>query len=599
MHSRLLFPTMALACLLALGAAPNAQAFWGFSTKTKKVDKSKLVAVIHIQGQYPDRSAGFSLFATPKTFQSLLKRIRRAEKDTRVKAVLFHFGGVAVGLAKANELRRAIQAVGKAGKKTYAMLDSVSTAGYVAASGCQKLVMTPGGMFFVPGLRAEMLYFKKMMDRIGLVGDFITIGNFKTAPEPFLRESMSEGQREQTTSLLTDLYQQLIETIAKARKLKQDDVKKVIDRALLTAEDAHKAKLIDRVAYRAALQGWIRSEVGLKPLRFVASYGRKKKKKPSSLWGMLTLLWAPKKSPVRSKKPKIAVVYAQGQIMYGSQPSGSFNNDGIWSDSFIKMLNKVEKLKNLRAIVLRINSPGGSALASDLIWKKLEKLKKKVPLFVSMGRVAASGGYYIAQGADMIVAEPSTLTGSIGVFGGKVVWRETFAKLGINVQAISRGKHSGIFSTFKRFSPGERAVIKKMLDKVYEDFVKKAALGRKMSYKELLKLAGGRVWTGRQAKARRLVDALGSLEDTLRLVRKRTGLKDAPQIITYPRPKGFFEALKGMSSNQTKPLPYAKTPLMLALSKLHPHLRTMILTLLKESKPQILMWTPVPHITLR
>ena len=584
---------------VAMTWALPAQAFRGISSKKKVEVKSHKVAVIKIYGAYPDYDDSVSFFAEKKTYAKLLRRIKRAKNDSYVKAVVFRFGGVSMGLAKASELRKAIAGLGAAGKKTYATLDTASTPGYIAASGCQKLIMSPGGMLFLPGLRSEMLYFKKMMDRFGLVGDFVTVGDFKTAPEPYLRESMSESQRKQVTALLTDLYGQMVETIAKSRKIKQEVVKKAIDQALLTPQQAKKMGLIDSIAYLSSLRDTVNKDINVRPLKFVKNYAKRKKKKPTSLWSMMSMIWSSKKPKVKNTKPKIAVIYASGSIMYGSKPSGTFsNNKGIYSSNMLKTLNKVAKLKNLKAIVLRVNSPGGSALASDLIWKRLEQLKKKYPLFVSMGNVAASGGYYISMGADLLVAEPSTITGSIGVFGGKVVFGKTLNKLGVNVQSVSIGKNSGIFSPFKTFNKTERAILQKMLNEVYVDFVTKGAKGRKMTYKKMVALAGGRVWTGRQAKKNGLVDKLGSLQDTIQWAKKRTGLKGKVQLITYPRPKGFFEALRGISSAQDKALPYAKGALWKVAMQLHPHLRQALLPLMHDKK-QILMWTPVPRIVLK
>ncbi len=582
---------------IVLVATPS-YALWGFSSKAKKKKIPFKVAVIHLSGAYPDKDTSLKLFSPKKSFENLVHRINRAKRDAKVKAVLLLFGNMQIPAAKADEIRRLVLELRQSGKKVYALLDSASTAGYLIATACEKIFMVSTGMLYLPGLSSEMLYFKKMLDNIGLIGDFVTIGDYKTAPEPFLRETMSPAQREQMTLLLTDLYETIVKTIAQARKIPTATVKKAIDRALLTPKDALKYRLIDKTTYLKELQQWMLGQIKARPLQFVFNYAKKGVKKPSSLWAMLSMLWRSPQSNLKNSLPKIALIYANGAIHYGSKPGG-FDDSGIWSHDFIKILDKVKKIKNLKAIVLRVNSPGGSALASDLIWKKLEELKEKVPLFVSMGNIAASGGYYISMGADLLFADPMTITGSIGVFGGKVVWKKTFAKLGINVQSISIGQHSKIFSPFKLFSLSERQVLKSMLERVYKDFVSKAAKGRNMPVNTMLQLAAGRVWTGKQAQKFKLVDKLGGLLDTLKAAKKRTGLLGKKvQLVIFPKQKGFFESLQALSSTQQKSLPYAQKYLLSPIFMRFPQIQQ-TLRLFAHRKTQILLWTPITPPSLR
>ncbi len=584
----------------------QAQSLWGISSRKAK-PKSFVTAEMSLRGAYPDRHGGFSLFKKKRSYKQFLRLLGKLEKDSRVKAVIFRIGGLAVGMAKAVGMQQAIARLSKAGKRTYALIETSSTTDYIVALGCQKIAMAPGGMLYLPGIRSESLYYKGLLDKLGMEGDFVTIGAFKTAPEPFMRSSMSKSQRKQLNRLLGDLYNYIVESIAShrnnktvkpVRALTQAEAKAAIDVGLLDDKSAMAHHLIDIVASRLALRKLVLKEVPQRPLRFTSKYGKVKKRTPTSIWSLFSMLMRSRRKKLNPKKPKIAVIYAQGPIYYGSSAQDWRSSEAeIWSDNLIHTINKVSKLPNLRAVVLRVNSPGGDALASDLIWKRLEKLKKRVPLFVSMGNVAASGGYYIAMGADVLVAQPTTITGSIGVFGGKLVMTGAMKKLGIHIQTVSRGKHSGIFSTFSKFSKTERATLKKLLLNVYKTFTTKAAKGRKMKLSQLLQLAGGQVWTGRQAKQSHLVDRLGSLQDTIDIAIKRTGLKPGQAtIVTYPRPKSLFEAFKSMSSaERTRRLPYAQHRLMETLMRIAiPQVHR--LRLLLNPKRSILTWTPIPQL---
>ncbi len=608
MHRRLHFVgPLLLACFLATAWAPaHAQSFWGLTKKKTKPNTFKIVELT-LRGGYPDVSPEFSLFEQKQSYKSLVQKLRKIENDASVKAVLFRISGLAVGMAKAVGISQAIQQLSNAGKRTYALLETSSTTDYMVALGCQSVSMVPGGMLYLPGVRIESLYYKNLLARLGLEGDFVTIGAFKTAPEPFMREKMSDAARKQLNRLVGDMYGYMVETIAAHRRvttdkaprgMTQDEVKAAIDQGLHSGVTAKKFHLVDHVLSHAGLRKLVKKEVPTRPLQVVTNYGKSKRQAPTSIFSLFSMLMESKKKKIDPNKPKIAVIYAQGPIYYGSPSPGWGNSESeIWSDSMVKTINKVSKLKNLRAVVLRVNSPGGDALASDIIWKRLERLKQRVPLFVSMGNVAASGGYYIAMGADVLLAQPTTITGSIGVFGGKLVMKQTMNKIGVNVQTVSRGKHSGIFSQFSKFSDSERATLKKMLDRVYDTFTKKAAKGRKMTQKQLLAYAGGQVWTGRQAKQAKLIDRLGGLQDALLLAHKRTNLKPGKaSVVTYPRPMSFFERLQSVSSvGQPQRLPYAYQQLLqtimgIAMPQLHR------MRLLLQPQRSIFLWQPTPRI---
>lgn len=602
LHTRKSLFMAGLVLSLMLLASP-AWSFWGFSSSKKKAAPSNLIATFQLKGGLPDVNAQFSLFKKIQTYGDFLSRLRRAGKDKNVKVAVFYFKGLRVRTAKAQGIHDAILRLNRKGKLTVAVLESATATDYLIASACKKVMMVPTGMLYLPGLRIESLYLKGMLDKLGIAGDFVTAGAFKSAPEPYTRTEMSDAQKKQLNFLLDGLGKEFNKIVAHNRKIKPVAVQAMIDKALIDPKVALKGKLLDKVADLPVIKKYIQTQVPKeagKKVRWAFNYGLRRAKKPTSLWSLFTMLWKQPPPKTRSQRPKIAVVYASGAIQQGSPQGNSFNNtQAIYSDSMLRTLRKVGKLKNLRAIVLRVNSPGGSALASDLIWAQLEKLKKKAPLYVSFGDVAASGGYYISMGADAIFAQPSTITGSIGVFAGKMVLSGTMEKLGVNVQVISRGKQSGIFSPFSKFSELERATLKKMIEKTYKEFVTKAAKGRKLKYEQLLKVAGGRVWTGRQALKVKLVDKLGGLHDTIEWAIQRTGLKVRPQVISFPRPKGLFAALQTVSSAPQKGQPpRAAQAILMLLSKLNPQVQADLNTLfLQQGKNPLMMWTSAPTIT--
>ncbi|MCK6513346.1 signal peptide peptidase SppA [Myxococcota bacterium] len=590
------------AALWVGGMAQPAHAFWDFGANKKPEKKPIEVAMFRLAGGYPDRAKSAGLFAQPKSFQRLMRRLNTAKNSPTVKAAIFRLGGLSVSLTKAEAIHKAILVLRQSGKQTVAMLEAGSSADYLVAMACDKIYMPKSGMLILPGLRSESLYFKKMMERFGLLGDFITVGDFKTAPEPFLRDSMSDAQRRQVSAILDDLYQHFVSLISTHRKLPIEKVKALLDQGIWSPEDAKKAGMIDDVLYIQDIYKQLRSAWKDEKVEFIANYAIKKRERPTNLWSMFSMLLNPKKSSTAGSQPKIAVVYAEGTIYYGSAPRGLFSEEtDIWSDGLIKTLEQVRKVQNLRAVILRINSPGGSALASDLVWRKLEQLKRKVPLYVSMGDVAASGGYYLSMGADTIVAQPTTITGSIGIFAGKLVLRGAMDKLGITVQSLSRGKNAGMFSAFETFSTSEREALRQMLQHAYTDFVNKAAKGRKMKPEDLLKLAGGRVWTGRQAHAKGLVDKLGDLHDTIELAIQRTGLRVRPQIVNFPQPKGFFEMFDAVSSREQGTLPLAAQRLWALLATLPAPLSAPLHLLFRTQaqNQHLLMYHPIPSIHLR
>jgi protease-4 len=535
-------------------AAPAAKK--GAKPAAHKAEKKTLVVAMTLEGEYSEGPTAPGVFGDVKpTLAKLVERLDAAAADKDVAAVWLKIDDLDIGRAKVYEIRGAIARLRKAHKPVYAQLTTADSRQYMLATACDRVVMPPSGVLLIPGVRAEVTFFKGLLDKLGLQFDVLKMGKYKGAAEPFSRKDMSKPLRESYESLVDDFYQDLMGVIAADRHLKDYQVKTYVDRGLFTASDAKKAGLIDDVLYADQLEDQIKTDLKGKKVEIVSDYKKNKIESDfSGLGGMMKLIeifTGGKPSAAVSKKPKIAVVYAVGPIMEGKGDEGMFGSSVIGSTTMVAAIKKAADNPKVVAIVLRIDSPGGSAVASDLIWRETVHAKK--PVIASMSDVAGSGGYYIAMGAKKIYAAPSTLTGSIGVIGGKLVTRGLYGKLGLNTEVISRGANSEAMSSNQPFTPGERKVWMELLEDTYHQFVSKAAEGRKMSYDHLQELAQGRVYAGVTAKKLGLIDEIGTLQDAIAAAKTAAGLKaDADvELLTLPEPKTIFEQLFGDQSAST------------------------------------------------
>jgi protease-4 len=379
----------------------------------------------------------------------------------------------------------------------------------------------------------------------------LQMGEYKGAAEPYTRSEMSKPFRERLESVLKDYFEEsLVKTIAQARKgLAIDKVKAIIDEGPYTAKQAVAAGLIDEVAYADDFEKAVKSGIKASEVKVVRDYAKEKVEELdfSNPFAILKLL-APPSRKHKSSKNKIAVLYATGAIVTGKGGTSLFGGDTVGSTTMVDAIRKAEHDKTVKAIVLRVDSPGGSALASDLIWNELRRSKK--PVVASMSDVAASGGYYISMAAKKIYAEPGTLTGSIGVVGGKLVLGGLEKKVGLNTQVIKLGSHAGILSTTFPFSESEKKAMTALMKDIYDQFLTKAIEGRERAGKkfaraDFLKYAEGRIWTGRQAKAIGLIDELGTLDDAVVAAKVMAHLaKDADvELLSLPKPRSFLDTL--------------------------------------------------------
>ncbi|MCE9545865.1 MAG: signal peptide peptidase SppA [Planctomycetia bacterium] len=539
--------------LLSLVAGLTALAFCGLSpaTAADKVDgaaKKITLASIEISGKLEETNADAGLFGDLQpSLRDVVARLDKAGKDKNIAAVLLKIRSPQIGRGKIEELRAAVAKTRKSGKKVYADVDSAMPADYLLATSCDEIVMPESGTLVVPGVRAEVQFYKNLFEKLGVRADILQVGRFKGAGEPFTRSQMSDEFRAQLQSVIDDVYAQMVDRISTTRKLEPDAVKKLLDDGLFTAKKAKELGLIDRVAYADELRKAIGDDKGATEVAVISNYGKKQIDADFSglggLFKLVELLSGQEPGSLSLSPHKIAIVYAVGTIMPGESQQGMFGGGTLGGDTIIKALRTAQKDDRVRAIVLRVDSPGGSALASDLMWREIVKSKK--PIIASMGDVAASGGYYISMGTQKIYAEPGTLTGSIGVVGGKLAIGGLMDKVGVNTDVISRGRNSGLFSINNPFSDSERKTIQGLMKETYDQFTEKAAQGRKMDLAKLQSMAEGRVFTGLQAKANGLVDEIGTLDDAVAEAKKLGNVPEGEkcELLILPKPKSFFEQL--------------------------------------------------------
>ena len=497
-------------------------------------------------GEEPS-AVGFDGATIRDNLKGIIDRIGKAKADPAVKGLLIRLNGVSIGLAKGYEIRQAIVDFRKSGKKAYAFLESAETADYVVATAADEIVMPESGWLMLKGVAAEVSFYKTMFDKVGIKADWMQVGEFKSYGEPFTRTEMSKAFREEITTLLDDNFAMIVEAIAQRQGISPKDARTLVDGGPYSPTAAKAAGLINRIRYADAIETELAQDLGVEKVTLDPKYGKKTETIDLSGFAgfmkMLQMLSGEGLKKADTKAPKIALIYAQGGINTGRSTSSLWGDATMGSDTVIKHLREADKDATVKAIVLRVDSPGGSALASDLIWREVVRIEK--PIIASMSDVAASGGYYISMAADKILAEPGTLTGSIGVTGGKFVVAGLMDKLGIATDTVTVGTNGTMLSPLTPFSATERAAMQRLMDETYRQFVTKAASGRKMTYEQLDKLAGGRVYTGRQAQKLGLVDELGTLDDAILAAKTLAKLDTdtATELLILPKAQGVLEAL--------------------------------------------------------
>ncbi len=558
----------ALTAVLAIGLADSTAraADNKKDSGSKKAGKpaATKIAVFRMRGtvaESPTSDDGLFGGGSTTTLRRLTGRIRRAATDSSVVAVAFVFEGFGCGPAQAEEIRSAMAEVHKAGKKVYAHSDSISMRSYVLATGADRISVVPTGDIMIMGMYGESPYLRGLFDLLGIEPDFTTCGEFKSAAEMFTRHGPSGPAKQNHDWLIDSLYESMLQQIAQGRGVSVPLVKRWIDHGLYTAERAREAGIIDQVEHRQDFVAFLKQAHG-DQAQLDLRYGRKAKKEIdlSSPFGLLKFyaeLLSPQSS--HSKKPAVAIIHVEGPILPGDASGGGFPlsmGAMAYSTPIRKALDKAAADSSIKAVVLRVNSPGGSAVASEIILDATRRVKAKKPFVVSMGDVAGSGGYYVACAADTIYADRSTITASIGVVSGKLATRNMWTRFGIHWQPTARGERSGMLFSSDPFRPEEKAQLQSWMNEVYEVFKGHVLKSRgERLTKDLEQLAGGRVFTGVQAKKLGLVDRLGTLHDATTYAAKLAKLDPGKyEIRVLPKPKSLIEMLLGDLANEDKEL---------------------------------------------
>ena len=481
----------------------------------------------------------------PLSLLDVLEILETAASDPQVDGVLLRLDGAPHGWGKVLSLRRALERVREAGKPVAAWGERLGAEDLLLGSAASRLWLPPSGSVALVGLRAESVFVRGLLARLGVEADVVRVGGYKSAGEMFVRDSLSPEAREQTEALLDDLYGELVEGIARGRGLDSQAVRERIDAGPYTAPAAAEAGLIDGCLYPDELEEELEKLAPLPPQDRPGP--RRVRVIDAPFYGALRARDAGWR-PLLGDLPKVAYVVATGAIHRVRGFSG------IGSDGLRGLLEKLARDPAVRGVVLRITSPGGDGLASDLLWRAVRVARRDKPVVVSMGDVAASGGYYVAAAADAVLAEAGTLTGSIGVVGGKLHAEELLERIGVTTEALERGSRAGLLAATRGFTPDERALVRREMEALYTTFLDRVAEGRAMSRRSVEKLAGGRVWSGLRARELGLIDALGGPLEALAETRRRAGIGEDERVLLEIHPRrprfGGLRWLLGLGSER-------------------------------------------------
>jgi protease-4 len=467
------------------------------------------------------------------TVRGFVDNLRKAKRDSRIKTVLLMPSGLQLPYwAKVQELRDAVIDFRKSGKRVVAFLEYGGDREYYLASAADKVYLLPSSPLDLSGVASYEIFLRGAFDKTGAYPDFIHIGDYKSASNQFTEKGFTPAHREMTESLNRDMYEQLVRGIAESRKKSEPEVRALLHQGPFVSDEALRVGLVDDLAYEDQLA---EHEPTLDKDEMDRVEGRNYLRITAASVGF-------------RPRSRIALVYAVGTIASGKSTVDLLNGTILGSETLIEQIRKAREDDSIKAIVLRVDSPGGSALASDVIWRELmitREADNARPLIVSMSDLAASGGYYIAMAGHSIVAQPGTITGSIGVVGGKIAIGGALNKIGINHDSVVSGPNAGIGSPFTPFTPSQRTKVLEMMQNIYDDFVEKAAESRKTTPEKIDEVAQGRVWTGQQAREHGLVDALGGLDTAIAIAKERAKIpKDEDvELVVFTGRRTLYEAL--------------------------------------------------------
>ena len=482
----------------------------------------------------PDDVVGQVFGRDVTTIRGFVDTLQKASRDNRIRAVLLRPSTLNLPYwGKVQEMRDAVLAFRKSGKTVTAFLEFGGDREYYLASAADRVFLMPTSSLDLTGVASYEMFLRGAFDKLGAYPDFVNIGDYKTAPNQFTQKGFTPAHREMAQSLNRDMYEQLVAGIAEGRKKSEGDVRALLDQGPFVAAKAVEAGLVDELAYEDQLDDRVPE---------MAEGGGNRRIEGTDYQRI-----RPGSVGVRPRS-RIAVLYLVGTIASGKGGFDPVNGAVVGSDTIVEQIRKIRDDDSIKALVLRVDSPGGSSVASDVIWRELAITRERHPgrpIVTSMADLAASGGYYVAIPAEAIVAQPGTLTGSIGIFGGKIVIGGTLEKAGIGTETVTTGANADIYSPFMRFTPAQRAKLEAFMEDFYKNFVAKVAESRKSTPDAIHAVAQGRVWTGRQALEHGLVDALGGLDMAVSIAKERAKIpaNEDVQLVVYPERRSLYDAI--------------------------------------------------------
>jgi protease-4 len=496
---------------------------------------------IVLNGALPEQRGGDVFSGGRHTHRELLDELDRDAEEPMIKGVFLRLSGLGGAWARAAELRTALGAVRAAHKPVHCYFDSLDNSGYaVLASSCDRLSMGPAGLLSLTGVQAETIYAKDLLQLVGLEAELLQVGRFKGAADALTRSSMPDEVREVLDRLVSDLQNGLAGAITSGRKLDDAALRAAIDSGPHASNSALSHKLVDAIAFDDEARA--RAKEAAQAERVVRAL-RDDEGDHVELGELLKGVFGGK--PDKPKGERLGVAYLAGQI----SDDTSEQTSGVASGPFVSAMRRFADDADVRALVLRIDSPGGSALASDKMWHAVRRVAKRKPVIVSVGDMAASGGYYVACAGTEIFAQNESIVGSIGVVGGKIVGENLAARLGIHATALSRGQNAGWGSPFHKFSDSERSAVQRAMSQTYDTFIARVTEGRKVDAAQLAPVAEGRIMTGTRARDGHLVDTLGGLTDAMGRARNKGGLPADSAVEVWPKDRSLIERASHLFSN--------------------------------------------------
>ncbi len=506
---------------------------------------------VEISGRVPESLPEIYLLRPDlHTLKDLVQRLNAAAVDRSIDGVIVRMGRFGGGWGKAREVRNAISNIAGAGKETIVFLERAGNLEYYIASGADRVVMPPAGSLMLTGLRGEVMFLKGLLDKVGVKADFLQVGDYKGAADPFVDKSASEKFKDAAGLLFDSLFDQFAADIAEGRGLEPESVIELVDSGPYTTSGALRAGLIDDVKFHHELLKELREKEEA-PFEYVSDYAREEitaiplGEGTQRLMKILLGMRAELRREVFPEGNVIAIVNMVGPVVMERPETALLDDSVVDARLVVRILQELRDKPNVAAVVLRIESPGGDAQAADLIWEAVRETDRAVPVVTSISDVAGSGGYYIACAGRYVFASEGSMTGSIGVVGGKFVVKDLFDKLGINVEVFERGRHSGLFSPIETFSESQRERFRHLLENTYDTFLGRVADARGMSGEKLSAAAGGRPLTGIQALEMGLIDEAGGLHEAIAYARELAGIGEDEDItvISLPKPQSLLDAI--------------------------------------------------------